>query len=68
MNPKVRKKKTKRELQYGYQCKTKEIFIASDASCGYSIGVLLIPSHPLECAVSRTVHRAPVIQTVKQIV
>jgi ABC-type antimicrobial peptide transport system permease subunit len=32
------------------------------------MGVILIPTHPLECVVSRTAHRVPVIQTVKQIV
>jgi hypothetical protein len=30
--------------------------------------VLLIPAHPLECVILRTVHHVPVIQTVKQIV
>jgi hypothetical protein len=30
------------------------------------IGVFLTPAHPLKCVASRIMHRAPVIQTVKQ--
>jgi hypothetical protein len=32
------------------------------------MGVLSIPMRPLECAISGTVHRALIIQMVKQIV
>jgi hypothetical protein len=30
------------------------------------MGIVLVPTRPLKCVVSRTMHRAPVIQTVKQ--
>jgi hypothetical protein len=32
------------------------------------MGVILVPTRPLKCVISKTVHHAPVIQTVKQIV
>jgi hypothetical protein len=45
-----------------------EIFVASEASHCYNMDVISVPARPLECVVSRTMHRASVNQMVKQIV
>jgi hypothetical protein len=46
-------------MRYGYPVKRR---------VGIIMDVVLVPARPLECTISRTVHRASVIQMVKKVV
>jgi hypothetical protein len=54
-------------MRDGYQCKMKKVYIAREVSHRYSNGHRFDPWMPTHaCVVLKTMHHAPVIQTVKQ--